>query len=84
MTKRIRLIVGMEPGREGEYPSTYSVGTKLRSPAQHTITRIERREENLGTYGIVWFDVFAGDILLASMNALATSEICYDDVEETP
>jgi hypothetical protein len=43
------------------------------------VTRIERREENLGTYGIVWFDVFKGEHLDASFNALAVADVYYSD-----
>lgn len=81
--QRIRLIAGMEPNREGELPLVYAIGNKF-GPLLRIITRINLREENLGSYGIAWFDVFAGDVLLASMNALATSEIYYDDADETP
>jgi hypothetical protein len=43
------------------------------------VTRIERREENLGTYAIVWFDVFKGDHLDASFNALAVAGVYYEE-----
>ena len=74
--KTIILIAGAEPHREGEYPIVYAVGNSITRGAQ-PITRIERREENLGTYGVVWFDVFVGDDLRASMNALLVAEISY-------
>ena len=75
---RIKLIAGMEPKREGEWPTTFAVGNSFHGPNKHTITRIESRNENLGTYGITWFDIFDGDDLLVSMNAMAVSEIHYD------
>ena len=43
----IKIICGVEPHREGEYPDVYVVGSSH-------VTRIEEREQNLGTYGIVW------------------------------
>jgi hypothetical protein len=46
------------------------------------VTRIERREENLGTYSIIWLDVFTGDHLDASFNALAVAEINYEAGEK--
>ena len=79
MTNRIKLIAGAEPARAGDYPTTYGVGFHSN---KRLITRIERREENLGTYGILWFDIFAGDVLLASMNAMAVSEVHYAKVED--
>jgi hypothetical protein len=77
---RIKLIAGMEPNRDGEWPTTFAIGNGFPGPVKHTITRIDRREQNMGTYGILWFDVFDGDALLASMNAMAVSEVQYDDL----
>lgn len=42
------------------------------------VTRIERREDNMGTYGIAWFDVFKGDVLFKSFNALCVAAIHYE------
>jgi hypothetical protein len=78
-TKHIKLIAGFEPRREGEYPVLHMVGNGFAGPIKHTITRIETHEQNLGTYGILWFDIFDGDELLASMNALAVAEVHYAD-----
>jgi hypothetical protein len=77
---RIKLIAGMEPNRDGEWPITFAIGNGFPGPVKHTITRIDRREQNMGTYGILWFDVFDGDTLLASMNAMAVSEVQYADL----
>ena len=81
MNNRINAIFGAEPPREGEYPTTYVVGTTF-GWSRSIVARIERREENLGTYGILWFDIFDGDVLLASMNAMAVSEVHYAKVED--
>lgn len=67
---RIKHICGAEPNREGEYPEIYIVGA---SP----VRRIEAREQNLGTYGIMWFDVFSDDALIASMNASHVASVVY-------
>ena len=80
MTNRIKRIFGAEPPREGEYPTTYTVGENF-GWSKSIVTRIERREENFGTYGILWFDIFVGDVLLASMNAMAVSEVHYAEAE---
>lgn len=46
------------------------------------VTRIEQREQNLGTYGIVWFDVFKGEHLDASFNALAVVDVYYKEPQQ--
>lgn len=72
----IKGIWGAEPLREREYPEAYIIG-------HEGITRIERREENLGTYGIVWFDAFKGDTLAASMNAAFVASVAYASPSQT-
>lgn len=59
-----------EVRREGEYPDGATVG-------YDDVTRIERREDNMGTYGIAWFDVFKGDVLFKSFNALCVAAVHY-------
>jgi hypothetical protein len=59
-----------EPMREGETPDGALVG-------RHGVTRIERRTENYGEYGISWFDVFKGDVLAKSFNARYVAEVHY-------
>lgn len=71
----IKAISGLEPRREGEYPECYVVGH--RGSATPEVTRIEMRLENLGSYGITWFDVFAGETLIASMNAIGVVSVEY-------
>lgn len=66
----IKGIWGAEPLRADECPEAYIVG-------HGDITRIQRREENLGTYGIVWYDAFKGDELSASMNAAFVAFVAY-------
>jgi len=43
------------------------------------VTKILRRVENLGTYGIIWYDVYKGDTLHASLTAMQISEITYTE-----
>lgn len=69
--KKIKGVYGVEPRREGEVPDMYVVG-------YGGITRTIEREQNLGAYGIVWFDVFNGDDLVASQNAAHVASITYD------
>lgn len=68
--RKIRAVYGQEPMREGEYPDSYSIGVS-------GVTRIECREQNLGTYGILWFDVFIGDYVAASLNGIHISSVVY-------
>lgn len=70
MTQIIKAVYGPEPMREGENPSCEIVG-------HGGVTRIERREDNLGTYGIAWFHVFKGELLVKSYNALHVAEVIY-------
>lgn len=44
----------------------------------NSITRIERREENLGSYVIVWYDAYADKRLVKSFNAMHVSSIHYN------
>ncbi|MEZ2132734.1 MULTISPECIES: hypothetical protein [unclassified Sinorhizobium] len=60
--QKIRAIIGEGLSAEGEYPMGHIVGNG-------GITRIEEETENLGTYGIHWFFVYAGDDLRYRINA---------------
>lgn len=68
----IHAIHGAEPQRDGEYPSFYAVGRR-------GVTRIERREDNYGDHGLLWFDVYEGDRLVASMSGRHVSEVSYGE-----
>jgi hypothetical protein len=48
------------------------------------VTKIVHRVENRGDHGIGWFDVFAGDVVVASLNERHVSEVCYDLPEQVP
>jgi hypothetical protein len=74
----ISAIYGFEPMREGEYPTCALVGHGHgQGPERPIVTRIAYREQNLGQYGIGWYDVFAGDVCLFSLQARAVAEIHY-------
>ena len=78
MTQRIKAIWGMEPLRDQESPTCYVVGSAsalFRVPFM--VDRIERREENFGDHGLLWFDVYEGDRLVTSMQGRAVAEIMY-------
>lgn len=69
---RIHSITGSEPRRDGEYPVCWAVG-------YDGVTRIEETTENLGTYGITWFEIFKEDKKIAKLNALHTEQVKYQD-----
>lgn len=68
----IRAIYGAEPHRDGEYPRCWMVG-------YDAVTKIERRDEFYGDHGLLWFDVYNGDRVVASMNARYVAEIVHGD-----
>lgn len=76
----IKAIFGMEPQREGEYPQAHIVGSASLMPSgeRYTVSRIERREDNFGDHGLLWFDVFDGERLVTSMQGRAVAEIHYE------
>lgn len=87
--KPIRSVQGEEPQRPNEYPWTATVGYHLHDYSQGKVVRIEERQENMGTYGINWYDVWCqpepanpGDpmpeeIRVASFNALYVAVVTY-------
>ncbi|WP_187967919.1 hypothetical protein [Aquibium microcysteis] len=70
MSPAINGICGVEPNREGEYPHAHAVGFG-------GVTEIVEELENLGSYGIKWFVVKAGENTLAKMNALHVAHVGY-------
>lgn len=70
MSPNIKSICGTEPRRDGEYPWAYMVGSD-------GVTEIDEVTENLGSYGITWFIVRAGENTLAKMNALHVAHVGY-------
>lgn len=83
--KVIRAIFGQEPMREGEYPAMFLVGDKAHGPdlpGGRTVTKIVRREENYGDHGLLWFDVYAGDDLIRSMQGRAVAEVHWEQRDD--
>lgn len=72
----IRAIFGPEPRQEGVQPLTYIVGSKACSVAG-PVTSIVERVQDLGDRGIAWYDVWCGDVRIASVNATTISEVQY-------
>jgi hypothetical protein len=79
---RVRALIGPEPHREGEYPFFAKVGTALKV-GDPLVEQITYREQNMGTYGIGWFDVHAGGQVVTSVAAMAVAEIQYFPEGET-
>ena len=76
----ISLICGVEPLREREYPTIYKVGDRAHLPDDDdklVVTAITFREDYFGDHSLCWFDVFAGERLIASMSARHVSEVQY-------
>lgn len=71
---RIEAIFGMEPLREGEYPTSYTVGFD-------GVTTIQESKTKYGDHAIGHFDVFKGDHLHCQMMHRAVAEIHYFDQE---
>ena len=77
-TTPIIRVLGAMPSDPQYFQQGYAVYFQQGYAVGHgDVTRIERREEVLGDYGIVWFDAFIGDHLVASMNACFVSEVEY-------
>lgn len=73
----IRAIYGPEPLREGEYPTTYIVGSNAYDARLGPVERITYREEFYGDHGLGWFDVFTAEGRIASMSARQVAEVHY-------
>lgn len=87
----IESICGAIIGAD-EPPSWFKVGTEWKQHVgyeqlpgvpkklvfkDHVVTRIEYRDENRGDHGIGWFDVWAGDVCIASLNERHVHEVYY-------
>lgn len=68
ITPKIKGIYG--PVVEGDERVGATVG-------HNQVTQIEMREQDLGSYGIIWFDVFRGDKLWMSLNGMMTAQVDY-------
>ena len=72
---RIKALYGPEPMREGEYPFSATVGV-------NGVTRIEEYEENLGDHGLLWLEIYKGDVLYQRFNARHVAEVHYFPPDE--
>ena len=76
----IKAIWGMEPMREREYPQCYIIGHPAMSGTP-VVTAIKRRDDYFGDHSISWYDIWSGEMLVASMSARAVAEIHYQGDE---
>lgn len=76
----ISAVVGPEP-TNGNQCLTFVVGREHETSGP--VTSIVEREQNLGTYGIQWFDVWCGDQCVSSLNAAHVAEVRYQDNRNT-
>ena len=84
---QIKGICGMEPSREGEYPCAYYVGSQFGNAGIEPcgiVTEIRYREDNYGDHGLGWYDVFIGEVRVASMQARAVADIFYFTPTQEP
>ena len=72
MTKIITVVLGQD--HAGDPVFSARVGFK-------GVTSIEKGEENLGTYGIVWYEVYEGSRHSRSYNAQFVAEVHYEEKE---
>lgn len=70
-------VFGPEPAHGGYQGTTFVVGREHETSG--AVTSIELREQNLGSYGIQWLDVWCGEQRVASLNAVHVAEIRYQD-----
>lgn len=77
--EKIKGVYGGEPYREGEYPAAMVVGYPMFGQnTDSEVHNIETEEQNLGTYGILWYKAFRKDgHMLGKMNALHVSMVEY-------
>lgn len=90
---KIESICGA-PIDDTEPPSWFKVGTAWQQhvgfeemPAglgkkfiykEHVVTAIDHRLENRGDHGVGWYDVKAGDVIIASFNERHVHEVYYE------
>ena len=81
--RTITAIYGMEPKRDGEFPLAHIVGGQSfvvhgqANTEPFITTAITRRAENMGSYGIAWFDVSSTNGVELSVQAMAVAEVHY-------
>lgn len=74
-------VYGPEPAHGGYQGVMFIVGKEHEFSGP--VTSIVEREQNLGTYGIQWYDVWCGEHRVASLNAAHVAEVRYSDLRNT-
>lgn len=72
--KTIKQINQHEP-TNGDDPLCWWVG-------KEGVTAIKHRQENFGTYGVDFFDVYRGDNVIASITLMSVATILYEEEKE--
>lgn len=82
--RKIKMVLGAEPRRNGEYPAGFQVGFPMTS--RDRVDAIFEEDENFGSYGIKWYVAKRADgSTIEKMNALHTASVTYfRDGEEPP
>lgn len=76
--QKIKGVYGGEPHRDGEYPAAMVVGYNMFGLESSKVDNIVAEEQNLGTYGILWFKAYRDDgYLLGQMNAAQVALVEY-------
>lgn len=80
--KKIKAIYGQEPQRDQKQATAHIVDKHSYAVGERAfmVEKIVPREQNLGTYGILWFDVYEVGVAdpIVSMNATAVAEVYYE------
>jgi hypothetical protein len=77
-----RVNFWRDPPIPANGPGTYAIASGPMETVE--VTKIEHRVENRGDHGIGWYDVWAGAVLVASLNERHVAEVCYDLPTQVP
>jgi len=69
-TRKIKRVYTADQMASNTEGAGYCVGWK-------GVTEIREVQENLGTYGILWFEAYIGDVCIGKINALQVLEVEY-------
>jgi len=84
MTGQIMRIVGPEPRRDGELPEGYRVGYYRDKHEGEVTSILERTVYSSLDEGQLWYDVFVGDLKIATMNGRYLAVIEYFHPAKAP
>jgi hypothetical protein len=81
-TLKVKGVFAPEPRHADEYGWNAHVGFNFNDARMGKVTRIEARKENMGTYGLLFFDVYCTndegeEHLVASFNAAKVEVVTY-------